>query len=164
MPAATTKDDLIAKCIAEYHKLDAVLSTLEPPQALSPREDGVSIKDVVAHRAHWIDLWLGWDTDGRAGRPVFMPAKGYKWSQLSEYNAALRTAQADLGWPDAKVRLADRHAALMARLTSLSDDELYGGPMVGGNGKWTAGRYAESAGASHYRSAAKVIRRWLRCG
>jgi len=39
--------------------------------------------------------------------------------------------------------------------------ELYGGPMPGGTG-WTTGRYAEAAGPSHYRSAAKFLRAALR--
>jgi hypothetical protein len=33
--------------------------------------------------------------------------------------------------------------------------------MPGGTG-WTTGRYAEAAGPSHYRSAAKFIRKCLR--
>ena len=164
MPAATNKTDLIAACEAEFEKLRTLIDTLDDETALAPRDEGISIKDVVGHRAHWIDLWLGWDADGRAGRAVHMPAEGYKWSELKPYNARVREQQSDLSWHEARLLLGDRHKALMGQLESLSEDDLYGHPMPGGNGKWTAGRYAESAGSSHYRSALKVIRGWLRSG
>jgi hypothetical protein len=58
--------------------------------------------------------------------------------------------------------LQSRHAKLIQFLSDHSDAELYCGPMQGANNKWTPGRWAEAAGASHYRSAAKFIRKVLR--
>ncbi|MEL6798517.1 MAG: ClbS/DfsB family four-helix bundle protein [Pseudomonadota bacterium] len=162
MPAATTKADLIAVCEMDFAKLMDTLKEVSPDLAIRPFEDGVTIKDTVGHRAHWIDLFLGWWADAQAGREVHTPAKGYKWSDLKAYNAKLRADQADLAWSDARALLEDRHAALMALLSTVDDAALYGGPMTGGNGKWTAGRYAEASGASHYRSARKFIRACLR--
>ncbi len=162
MPAATTKADLMSACENEFAKLSTVIDGLDDKTAMRPFEDGLTIKDVVGHRAHWIDLWLGWEEAGRLGKPVQMPAEGYKWNELNALNAAVRKSQSVLSWHDAKTLLRDRHKALLARLDAMTEAELYGGPMIGGNGRWTAGRYAESAGSSHYRSAAKVIRGWLR--
>lgn len=162
MPAATTKADLIAVCEKDFAKLRETLDEVSPDLAIRPFEDGVTIKDTVGHRAHWIDLFLGWWADGQAGRTVHMPAEGYGWNELKPYNAKLRVDQADLTWSDARAMLDDRHAALMALLNTVDDAALYGGPMIGGNGKWTAGRYAEASGASHYRSARKFIRACLR--
>ncbi|MEL6645612.1 MAG: ClbS/DfsB family four-helix bundle protein [Pseudomonadota bacterium] len=164
MPAATTKADLIAVCEKDFAKLQKTLAGIDAPLATRPFEDGITIKDTVAHRAHWIDLFLGWWADGQAGRTVHMPAEGYGWHELKAYNAQLRADQAGLPWAEATAMLADRHAALMALLGGLDDAALYGGPMVGGNGTWTAGRYAEAAGASHYRSALKFVRGCLRTG
>ena len=158
MPAATNKSDLIAACEKEYAKLTALLDALDPGLATAPDAEGWSIKDVLAHRAHWVALYLDWYADGAAGRPVHMPAEGYGWNQLKPYNAALRDRQSGVSWDEARTLLASRHKELMDHLASLDDAALYGGPMTGGNGKWTTGRYAEAAGASHYRSAAKFVR------
>lgn len=158
MPAATCKTDLIAVCEKEYAKLVKLLEDIPDPQAMQPDDEATSIKDVIAHRAHWTELFLGWYADGQAGTPVYFPAQGYKWNDLKRYNADLRARQSGMGWQGARDALARSHEALMHFLTKASDTALYGGPMKGANNKWTAGRWAEAAGPSHYRSAAKYIR------
>ena len=162
MPAATTRTDLLEVADKEFAKLEKLLTTVSPDIAMQLDEDDTSIKDIVGHRAHWIDLFLGWYSDGQAGHEVAFPAPGYKWNDLKRYNADLRSAQADLGWTEALELLEDNHAKLMGFIDTHNDDELYGGPMQGGNNKWTTGRWAEAAGPSHYRSAAKYIRARLR--
>jgi hypothetical protein len=162
MPAATSKAELIAVTEKEWDKLSKLLDSVPEEVALQRFDDGVSIKDTVAHRAHWIDLFLGWYADGMAGRPVHFPAEGYKWSDLKAYNAALRQAQAGVGWDAACAALRDAHARLLAFLEAKDDAALYGGPMKGARNDWTPGRWAEAAGPSHYRSAAKFIRSCLR--
>lgn len=162
MPAATTKADLLAVTKKDYAKLAKLIETIPDEPAMRKREDDTSIKDVIAHRAHWIDLFLGWYRDGQAGKTVHFPAEGYKWNDLKAYNAALRAEQAGLGWADAKALLAANHANLTAFIDATSDAALYGSPMKGANNKWTAGRWAEAAGPSHYRSAAKWLRACIR--
>jgi len=155
---ATNKDELSTVAAREYEKLRALIEGLPPDLVLVADDDDTSIKDVVGHRAHWIELFLGWYHDGQAGEEVHFPAEGYKWNELPRYNADLRTAQADLGWSDVVAMLDDRHGELMAFIESGSDGDLYGGPMRGADNAWTPGRWAEAAGPSHYRSAAKYIR------
>lgn len=162
MPAATSRAELIAVTQKEWGKLDALLDGLDRAFAHEKREGDTSIKDLVAHRAHWIDLFLGWYADGRAGHEVAFPAPGYKWNELKRYNADLRARQAGLGWDAARAALRAAHARLMAFYEARSDAELYGGPMQGANNAWTAGRWSEASGASHYRSAAKWVRKRLR--
>lgn len=162
MPAATSKEDLIAVTDKEYAKLQKLLSDIQDDFALQKDQDDTSIKDVIGHRAHWIELFLGWYADGQAGKEVFFPAKGYKWNELKKYNANLRAQQANFSWSDAKVLLQNNHEKLREFMVSHSDQQLYGGPMKGANNDWTPGRWAEAAGPSHYRSAAKYIRARLR--
>ena len=157
MPAAT-KTDLIDVTRREWDKLCQLTAALPPDLAASKDADETSIKDILAHRAHWIDLFLGWYRDGQAGLEVAFPAPGYKWSDLKDYNRMLRAEHAPLSWDAVQTRLADRNEALMRFLDGLDQDALYGGPMKGGRNNWTTGRWAEAAGASHYRSAAKYIR------
>ena len=161
MPAKT-KCELLAVTQKEFAKLAGLIDTIAEELALAKDDEETSIKDVVAHRAHWIDLFLGWHADGLAGKEVQFPAKGYKWSDLKRYNAELRARQVDLGWQDAVAMLADRHRALSSFISAHDDGDLYGGPMKGAKNNWTTGRWAEAAGPSHYRSAAKFIRSRLK--
>jgi hypothetical protein len=160
MPAATTKADLSAITHKDYAKLAALIDGIAEAEAMSRDADGWSIHDVIVHRAHWIDLFLGWIADGQAGRDVHIPDRGVKWSQLKPYNLALRDRYADLSWEAARTRLADRHATLVALIDGMTEHDLYGAPMPG-QARWTTGRYAEASGASHYRSAARFIRKRL---
>ncbi|MFK7837854.1 MAG: ClbS/DfsB family four-helix bundle protein [Sulfitobacter sp.] len=160
MPA-TTKSQLLDVTAREFDKLGSVIAPLDAASALIPDEEGICIKDIVAHRAHWIDPFLNWYADGQAGKEVFFPAQGYKWNELPRYNADLRVAQKTLGWKEAIATLHENHARLTAFLDHLSDEDLYGGPMKGAKNKWTPGRWAEAAGPSHYRSATKYIRKRL---
>lgn len=160
--AATDKTALEALAIKEFDKLEALLKDVDLQAALMKDAEDTSIKDVIGHRAHWIDLFLGWYADGMAGKKVEFPAPGYKWNELKRYNADLRRRQADLTWPDAIDLLKDRHQRLLDWITQRSHDELYGGPMKGAANDWTPGRWAEAAGPSHYRSAHKHIRSRLK--
>ncbi|SDY73591.1 ClbS/DfsB family four-helix bundle protein [Citreimonas salinaria] len=164
MPAATSKSDLRDTIAREFDKLDALLDRVpaEARLAPDPEADGMTPKDVVGHRAAWIDLFLGWYAQGQAGAKVAIPAPGYKWNELKRFNADLRAAQADMTWDEARALLRDNHARLMAFIDAHDDATLYGGPMQGGGNDWTPGRWAEAAGPSHYRSAAKYIRARLR--
>lgn len=161
MPA-TSKTALIEVCEKEFAKLEKLLGTVDAAQALTSDEEGTSIKDVVGHRAHWIDLFLGWYADGQAGKEVHFPAVGYKWNALKRYNADLRARQSDLDWPAAQALLRQNAKRLLRFMEGHSDAALYGGPMKGARNNWTPGRWAEAAGPSHYRSASKYLRQRLK--
>ena len=161
MPA-TTKSDLLAVTEKEFGKLQKLIAAITPADAMRQREDDTSIKDVIAHRAHWITLFLGWYADGQAGKTVHFPAEGYKWNDLKRYNADLRARQGDLDWHGAVALLSANHAKPIDFITTRSEKDLYGGPMQGANNAWTPGRWAEAAGPSQYRSAAKFIHACLK--
>lgn len=158
MPAATNKADLLAVTGKEFTKLGALLDDLDPDLATKPFDDGWSVKDVIAHRAHWIGLFLGWYADGQAGKDVAFPAPGYKWNQLKTYNTIMRDQHAALSWQDTRANLSTAHDKLVKMISGLDNAALYDGPMKGANNNWTTGRWAEAAGPSHYRSAAKFVR------
>lgn len=160
--AATTRQTLLAITQSEYAKLNALIGSIDERTATEKREDDTSIKDITGHRAHWIYLFLGWYHDGLAGKAVAFPAPGYKWNELKRYNADLRLRQADLSWADAKAQLDAASRKLIAFIEERTDADLYGGAMKGGKNAWTPGRWAEAAGASHFRSATKAIRAMLK--
>ncbi len=156
--AATNKMELQAITQKEFGKLIKLIDSIDERLALKKDAEDTSIKDVVAHRAHWIDLFIGWYVDGQAGRTVYFPAKGYKWNDLKRYNAGLRAKQVGLSWDNAKKALRESYTILSDFIENHTDNELYAGPMKGANNQWTPGRWAEAAGPSHFRSASKYIR------
>ncbi len=160
--AAKNKAELLAVTQKEFAKLAKLVGSIESDVAMTKQEGDTSIKDVVGHRAHWIALFLGWYEDGLAGKTVHFPAEGYKWNDLKRYNADLRKHQSGLGWADAVALLEARHQMLVGFIEAQSNAALYSGPMKGAKNAWTAGRWAEAAGPSHYRSASKFIRATLR--
>lgn len=160
--AATQKAQLEALTAKEFEKLHKLLQPIDANAAMEKDVDATSIKDVVGHRAHWIELFLGWYADGVAGKEVAFPAPGYKWNELKRYNTDLRKRQADLDWPAALAMLRDQHLRLVDWMSDRSQEELYGGPMKGAKNDWTPGRWAEAAGPSHYRSASKYVRSRLK--
>lgn len=162
MPAATNRMDLMNVTQKDFTKLAALLGDVDADLAKQPFEDGVSIKDVIGHRAHWTGLFFGWYAQGQKTGAADIPAKGYKWNQLKDYNAQLRDQQAELSWDQVLAMLQDSHARLQSFIEGMSEADLYGEPMRGGGNKWTTGRWAEASGASHYRSAAKFVRACLR--
>lgn len=162
MPAATSKEDLLTVADKEFAKLQAVIETVPADTAVIQHEGNWSMRDVLVHRAHWIDLFLGWYADGQTGKAVAFPAPGYKWNQLKEYNANLLAKHQDVDWYTAKAEFQAAHQRWHQLIDGLDQEALYGKPMKGGNNNWTTGRWAEAAASSHYRSAAKFIRACLR--
>lgn len=156
---AKTKQELIDVSKKEFTKLQKLLADIDEVLALTPHpEDGITIKDTIAHRVHWNDLFFGWYENGVAGRPVHVPAEGYKWNQLKEYNRRVREQTAAVSWSEAKAQLQDAHQRLMKFIHERSEQELYGPNQYDWQGKFPLGRWAESTGPSHYRSAAKYLR------
>jgi len=162
MPAATSKADLHATCTKDYAKLRALIDPLKATEAGQKDADGWSIRDVIAHRAHWAGLFLTWQADSAAGLPVQTPAPGYKWNQLKAYNAVVLAQTATRDWAQVREDLDAAQTRLMAYIDRASDADLYTAHLYSWMNDWTLGRWAEAAGASHYRSAAKTIRKMLR--
>ncbi|WP_109354908.1 ClbS/DfsB family four-helix bundle protein [Sphingorhabdus sp. EL138] len=160
--AAENKSELHQITQAEYQKLERLISSIDSKAALCKDEDNTSIKDVVSHRAHWIELFFNWYSDGMAGKTVYFPAEGYKWNDLKRYNAELRKRQNNINWEEAVLALNKSYEKLLDFIETHSNRDLYDGPMKGANNKWTPGRWAEAAGASHFRSASKYVRARLR--
>lgn len=161
MPAHT-KQELLNVTNKEYKKLKTLINSIEPNTAIQKYEDDTSIKDIIGHRAHWIELFLGWYTDGQAGKTVYFPAEGYKWNELKAYNASIRAKQSNISWLDITNLLEINYQKLCAFIDQHSNSELYIGSMKGAKNNWTVGRWAEAAGPSHFRSACKYIKAVLK--
>lgn len=163
MPAATNRKELMLVHQLEYNKLMNTLAGVDDAMASTPSKDDIAtIKDTIAHRSHWIGLYLGWYNDAKAGKDVQTPAPGYKWNQLKEYNAKLREASQDIPWGEVLAALEAGHSQLTELITAMDEDELYTKHLHPWMNNWTLGRWAEASGPSHYRSANKYARKILR--
>lgn len=163
MPAATNKTDLLAAFDKDYAKLMTTLCDVDEDTAvLATKDDPTTIKGILAHRIHWMGLFFGWYEAGKAGETVHVPAKGYKWNQLKDYNRPIYHAGNDRSWTGLLADFEAAVARLRAFLDAHSDAELYTVGRYDWTGKWGVGRWAESAGPAHFRSANTYIRKVLR--
>ena len=162
MAAAHNKSELMKVTAKEWDRIYPLLKDLPEELAVLPDEEGFSIKDVVVHRAHWIGLFLRCYHDGWETLDALFPKKSYRWSDLKRYSLVLRQREKDVSWPEALARLDAAQEELVALIDTLSDAQLYGGPMAGSHNSWSTGRWAEAAGPSHLRLALKYVRKRLR--
>ncbi|MGD1887001.1 MAG: ClbS/DfsB family four-helix bundle protein [Cohaesibacteraceae bacterium] len=158
--AAINRDELHSVSEKEFARLTRLLDDLEDGLAdkPDPANDDLAIKQIIAHRVHWLGLFFVWYDGGKAGEDVQTPAPGYKWNQLKAYNAKLHEAARDRDWAGIRQELEDGHARLMAFIDQNDDETLYTKHVYPWMNNWTLGRWVEASGPSHYRSAAKVIR------
>ena len=161
MPAAQSKTEFLTVFDKELAKLERLLDTMTPEQA-DWSDDDVSIKGLIAHRIHWLDLFWGWYDAGADGQAVQTPAPGVKWNQLKAYNAPIYASGQDQDWAVLKTRFLKTAASFRDRIDVLEDQELYTTHQYDWTNDWTLGRWAESSGPSHFRSAAKAIRKILK--
>ncbi|WP_299323634.1 ClbS/DfsB family four-helix bundle protein [Parasphingopyxis sp.] len=163
MPAATDREALLAVHDKEYAKLIKTLDRIDAQTALlAAPDDDWRIKDIVAHRAHWIGLFFTWYDGGKAGEAVETPAPGYKWNKLKSYNAMVKDTYSGLDWVEVRRTLGTREKKLRDFIAAQDDAKLYTQHLYPWLNKWTLGRWAEASGASAFRSATKVIRSILR--
>lgn len=163
MPAALNRTDLIAITKLEFAKLGKTLKDIDANLADKAAEaDEATVKDTIAHRTHWIDLFLGWYQRGLAGESVQTPAEGYKWNQLKAYNAKVRAEMRPVPWAKVQDDFNAAHLRLLTLIEGLDDPALYTKHVYSWMNNWTLGRWAEASGASHYRSANAYIRKIIR--
>lgn len=155
---------LIDDIVAEHDSLLARLELIPKPRW---REGGVwgedwTLCDLVAHLAEWQDMFLRWYDDGLEGQQPDMPARGYKWNELTRLNHAIwekhrrRSASAVTADFDAGYR------RILDIAEGLSEAQL----LKPGHFAWTGTHglttYLGANTASHYRFAKNVIKRWLK--
>ena len=160
MRVAQTKVDLLTVLHSEWSQLLAELERVSDGLAESVDAEGRSIKDVVAHGAMAIGLVLGWYADGQAGREG--PPPIHRAGELAFDPSTLKVWQEDLSWLETRGLLGAAHERLVGLVDGLDEAALYGGPMKGVRNRWSTGRWAEAAGATHYRTARRYIRRRLK--
>ena len=83
MSRFATKDELLTDSRTARARLEELLDRI-PPEAKVKEEviDGLTTKDILAHRTEWGRMMLGWYAAAVAGDTPSVPAEGYSWRQL----------------------------------------------------------------------------------
>ncbi|SFR74681.1 hypothetical protein SAMN05428970_1769 [Agromyces sp. CF514] len=154
MSVPTNRVQLEAAAVRGFHRFDEAIERIPAAERAAPfpREGrDRDIRDLLDHLYAWHQLLLGWLDAERAGEPVAYPAAGYTWAQLDDLNAALRERYRNGGTlATARERLRESHITVLARVESLSDDELFdptahewlGGPLAEPVHECLGGHYA----------------------
>ena len=121
-----------------------------------------TIKDLFAHLTAWEQMFLGWYRQGTAGRAPMMPAEGYKWSQLPSLNRVIREKNKDRSWRSVRTEFDRSYQEILALTRELSEGELLSPGLFGWTGRHPLTTYLAPNTCSHYRTATKILKRWLR--
>lgn len=160
MARATSKSQLLGEIAHERRKMDELLLSIPADRKLEEVADGLSVKDLLAHRTEWGRMLLSWYEEARTGGVPAVPSAEFKWNQLPALNAQIKDRFAGVPLERIEADFADVHDRLHAVVEAMEEDELFGAHYYPFTGNTTLAAYVTSASAAHYRSASKLIRRW----
>lgn len=160
MARPTSKSELLEEIGRERRKLEELLAAVPAERKLDEVTDGLSVKDLLAHRTEWGRMLLRWYAEAREGVVSAVPSAQFKWNQLPDLNAQIQLRFADVPLEQIEVDFADVHERLYAVVAAMDEDELFGAHYYPFTGNTTLAAYVTSASAAHYRSARKIIQRW----
>jgi hypothetical protein len=124
--------------------------------------DGWTIHDLFAHLMEWEQMFLRWYREGLEGLEPALPAPGFKWNETPRLNRAIWKKHRDRSGEKVRAEFDASYEEVLSTVRLLSEEELF----TPGHFKWTKrSRLVSYLGAnttSHYRTATKILRRWLR--
>jgi hypothetical protein len=156
----SSKQQLLDEIAKERARLDELLSRIPAEAKHEEVVDGLSVKDLLAHRTEWGRMLLSWYEEAKVGGTPAVPSADYKWNQLNELNAGIRARFADATLDEIEGEYTRVHDLLLDTVTSMSEDELLAPHHYAFTGSTDLAAYVNSASAAHYRSARKHIAKW----
>jgi hypothetical protein len=160
MSRFASRQQLLEEVTTERRKLEALLSTVPAEARTEEVTEGLSVKDLLAHRTEWGRMMLSWYTEAKAGGTPAVPSASFKWNQLSELNAEIHARFRDTSLAEIEAEFTRVHDELFDLISQLTDEELFTKKYYPFTGSSDLAAYFNSATAAHYRSAAKLIRKW----
>jgi len=159
-----SKSELIED-IERQHRLLLEVVDMIPRGRL--KETGVwgddwTVHDFLAHLTEWEQMFLSWYREGLAGGNPCLPAPGYTWRQLPDLNRAIWRKHRRTSTKRIREAFDFSYLEILEVAMSLSEPAI----MTRGHFSWTRKNalvtYLGANTASHYRTATKIIRRWLK--
>lgn len=124
--------------------------------------EGWTVKDLFAHLTAWEGLFMGWRRDGEAGRAPSMPAEGYKWNETPRLNHDIWARHKDDAWGEVRGAFDRSYEEICAFVDALPGRDLLEPGRFAWTGKHALVTYLGANTASHYATASKILRRWIR--
>ena len=162
MALPKTKPIILKRLQTERKRLEQNLARLSPRDMLEPGVvSSSSVKDILAHLAHWESCLPLWLEAARRGENVRTPAADLTWKQVDTFNQRIYEAHRDQPLDEVLAYFRSTHEQFMHLAESTPEDELL-----------ERGRYAFIGGgavydwlvgyANHDLWAKNKIRQWLK--
>lgn len=123
--AEKTRNRIIMLLEKERSKLNELLKELPVDEFEKPGVVGDwSVKDVLAHLAHWEEGMLTWLKIARDGIDVTGPEEGLKWKDMKEFNRRIYEAHKNEPLEEVMQYFHLNHEKFLNMVKQISDDEL----------------------------------------
>ena len=103
-----------------------------------------------------------WYRVGREGREPAVPAAGYKWNETPRLNKDIWRKHRNKSWRKVREEFDSSYEEILSLAQRLEENEL----LTPGFFPWTKKlplmTYVAANTSSHYRTATKLLKRWLR--
>lgn len=158
-----TKRELVESIENGHRILSDLISTIPRNQFLEACVwgDGWNIRDLLAHLTEWEQMFLTWFREGQAGRKPITPAPGYKWNETMALNRAIWQKHRGRSVDDVMKGFETSYEEIFSLVQKLTEDELLASGHFHWTGKNPLTTYLGANTASHYRTASKILKRWL---
>lgn len=124
--------------------------------------DGWTVNDLLAHLTEWEQMFLTWYRAGRADGKPDMPAPGYTWRQTPALNQAIWRKHRRESAARVRSRFDASYREILSLARRLAEGDLLEPGKFGWTGKLPLAGYLAPNTSSHYRTATKILKRWLR--
>ena len=159
-----SKDDLLTAIEREHALFVGLVESLSPDLRVEPGAwgDGWTVKDLLAHLTEWERMFLGWYRQGLEGGAPALPAPGYKWNETPRLNADIQRRHAAKSWARVQADFDASYEEILTLARELDKAELLDPGHHPWTGKLPLMTYLAANTSSHYRTASKILRRFLR--
>ena len=160
----TAKEELIESIDTEHRVLVELVRSIPQERYLEEGVwgDGWNIRDLLAHLTEWEQMFLTWYREGSAGRQPEMPAKGYKWHQTPALNQEIWKRYRQKPVSEVLADFETSYQEIFSLAQELSAEELLAPGHFVWTGKNPLTTYLGANTTSHYRTATKILKRWLK--
>lgn len=157
------KKELLIEIETELSKLRRLIVDLKPRQmtSLPVTAAGWTVKDIFGHLVGWQRLQKKWYQTELDGGQAILPDDGYSWKETPRLNEGIYKTFQRVSLKRVLAEFEENHQWILDLIDSLSGPQLVQPGQFMWTGKsWTVSDFLRANSASHYRWAAKHIRRW----
>ena len=162
MPIPKNRVELLEQLQTSYTKLQSTMENAGDAVFELHAIDDWNVADLLAVRAWWTEKVAKWVVAGRENRRIYLPARGYRWNQTPQLNAAIVTRSRTQSFRTIRNRLARGYSNLLLLIADLTDEELFGVGVFSWAGKWPIARWISINTTRQYSTATTLIRKALR--